>query len=60
MYSKVQYTIKKATISDKIYFHRDDIVDVSLQDLKYVLFNYNLGDSFYSTLEYNEETQEIS
>ena len=56
MYSKVQYTIKKATISDKIYFHRDDIVDVSLQDLKYVLFNYNLGDSFYSTLEYNEET----
>jgi superfamily II DNA or RNA helicase len=56
MTSKVQYKIRKAVISDKIYFHKDDILDVSLQDLKYVLFNYNLGDSFYSTLEHNEET----
>lgn len=56
MQSKVQYKIKKAVIADKIYFHRDDILDVTLQDLKYVLFNYTIPDGFYSTLEYDEET----
>ncbi len=56
MTSKIQYKIRKAVISDKIYFHKDDILDVTLQDLKYVLFNYNLGESFYSTLECNEES----
>jgi superfamily II DNA or RNA helicase len=56
MTSKIQYKIKKATISDKIYFHKNDIVDVPFQDLKYVLFNYTLPDGFYSTLEIDEET----
>jgi superfamily II DNA or RNA helicase len=56
MNSKVKYTIKKATISDKIYFNKQDIVDISFEDFRYVLFNYNLGDRFYSTLELDEET----
>lgn len=56
MNSKVKYTIKKAIISDKIYFYKDDVIGVSIDDLRYVLFNYNLGDKFYSTLEIDEET----
>jgi len=56
MNSKIKYKIRKATISDKIYFNRDDILDIPFQDFRYVLFNYNLGDAFYSTLEYDEET----
>jgi superfamily II DNA or RNA helicase len=60
MESKVKYTIKKATISDKIYFHKKDIIDISFQDFRYVLFNYNLGDRFYSTLDYDEETGNCS
>lgn len=56
MESKVKYTIRKAVIRDRIYFHKDDILDISFQDFRYVLFNYNLGDSFYSTLEVDEET----
>ncbi len=56
MNSKIKYKIRKATISDKIYFNRDDILDIPFQDFRYVLFNYNLGDTFYSTLEYDEET----
>jgi len=60
MNSKVKYTIKRATISDKIYFNKEDLVGVSFEDFRYVLFNYNLGDKFYSTLEVNEETGECS
>jgi superfamily II DNA or RNA helicase len=56
MNDKVKYTIKKAVISDKIYFNKDDIVGVSFDDFRYVLFNYNLGDRFYSTLELDEST----
>jgi len=56
MNSKVKYTVKKATISDKIYFHKSDLVDIDLHTLRYVLFTYNMVDSFYSTIEYNEET----
>jgi superfamily II DNA or RNA helicase len=60
MDSRVKYTIRKAIISDKIYFNKDDIIGVSFEDFRYVLFNYNLGDRFYSTLDYNEETGECS
>ena len=56
MDNKVKYTIKKAVISDKIYFYKDDIVGVNFEDLRYVLFNYNLGDRFYSTLEVDDST----
>ncbi len=56
MNSKVKYTVKKATISDKIYFHKSDLVDIDLHTLRYVLFTYNLVDSFHSTIEYDEET----
>jgi len=56
MESKVKYTIRKATLSDKIYFYKTDIIGADFQDFKYVLFNYNLGDKFYSTLEVDEET----
>ena len=56
MNSKVKYTVKKAIISDKIYFHKSDLVDIDLHTLRYVLFTYNLADSFYSTIEYDEET----
>lgn len=56
MNSKVKYTIKRATISDKIYFHKSDLVDIDLHTLRYVLFTYNLVDNFYSTIEYDEET----
>lgn len=57
MDSKIKYTIRKAVLSDKIYFYKKDIVDVSFQDFRYVLFNYNLGDKFHSTLEIDEETE---
>lgn len=60
MDTKIKYTIKKATISDKIYFNKEDIIGVSFQDFRYVLFNYNLGDSFYSTLDYDEESNMCS
>lgn len=56
MNSKVKYTIRKATISDKIYFHKSDLVDIDLHTLRYVLFTYNLIDKFYSTIEYDEDT----
>ena len=56
MNSKVRYTVKKATISDKIYFHKSDLVDIDLHTLRYVLFTYNLVDSFYSTIDYDEDT----
>ena len=56
MTSKVRYTVKQATISDKIYFHKDDLVDIDLNTLRYVLFTYNLGDTFHSTITYDEET----
>jgi superfamily II DNA or RNA helicase len=56
MNSKVKYTVKKATISDKIYFHKSDLVDIDLHTLRYVLFTYNLVESFHSTIDYNEET----
>lgn len=60
MNSKVRYSVKHATISDKIYFHKDDLIDADLDTLRYVLFSYNLGDRFYSTLEINNETGECS
>jgi superfamily II DNA or RNA helicase len=56
MKKQLKYTIKKAVIDDKIIFHESDIVDASALDLKYVLFTYNLGDQFYSTLEYDKDT----
>lgn len=56
MNSKVKYTVRKATISDKIYFHKSDLVDIDLHTLRYVLFTYNLVDSFYTTIEYDEDT----
>jgi|688.fasta_scaffold27479_2 superfamily II DNA or RNA helicase len=56
MNSKIKYKIRKATISDKIYFNKQDILDIPFHDFRYVLFNYNLGDTFFSTLEYDEET----
>lgn len=56
MNSKVKYTVKKATISDRIYFHKSDLVDIDLHTLRYVLFTYNLVDNFYSTIEYDEDT----
>lgn len=56
MNKPLRYTIKKATISDKITFHESDILDGSALDLKYVLFTYNLGSDFYTTLEYDKDT----
>ena len=56
MNSKVKYTVRKAIISDKIYFHKSDLVDIDLHTLRYVLFTYNLVDSFYTTIEYDEDT----
>lgn len=56
MNSKVKYTVKKAVISDRIYFHKSDLVDIDLHTLRYVLFTYNLVDNFYSTIEYDEDT----
>lgn len=56
MESKVKYTIKKAILSDKIYFYKHDLVGIDFEDFRYVLFNYNLGDRFYSTLEVNDDT----
>lgn len=55
--SKVRYTLKKAIISDKIYFYEEDLVDIDIHTLKYVLFNYNLGDTFFSTIQYDETTK---
>jgi superfamily II DNA or RNA helicase len=52
----IKYTVKNALISDRIYFNKSDIVGTTFEELKYNLFNYNLGDRFYSTLDYDEET----
>lgn len=51
-----RYTLARAKISDKIYFHEDDIEQLSAQQLSVEAFTYNLGDRFYSTMEYDEET----
>ena len=56
----IRHKLKKAIISDKIYFNKNDIVDVTLQQLKYTLFSYNLGEEIYSTLNYDENTNKIS
>jgi superfamily II DNA or RNA helicase len=56
----IKYKIKKATISNKIYFNVDDIVDSDLDTFRYVLFSYRVGDNIYSTLEYNKETGECA
>jgi superfamily II DNA or RNA helicase len=57
MTSKVRYTVKKAVISDKIYFRKEDLVDIDIDTLRYVLFTYSLSDGFYSTIYYDEETE---
>ena len=57
MTSKVRYTIKKAVISDKIYFRKEDLVDIDIDTLRYVLFTYSLSDGFYSTIYYDEATE---
>jgi len=51
-----KYSLSNATISDKIYFNKSDIKGTTFEEFRYNLFNYNLGDSFYSTLEYDEDT----
>lgn len=56
----IRHKLKKAIISDKIYFNKNDIVDVTLQELKYTLFSYNLGEEIYSTLNYDENTNMCS
>lgn len=56
MNNRIKYTVNNATISDKIYFRADDIVGVDFQTFKYVLFTYNMGSDFHSTLEYNENS----
>ena len=56
MNTKVKYTIQKASISDKITFHESDIVDATVQTLATSSFTYNLGDRFFTTLEYDETT----
>lgn len=56
MTSKIKYDIQKATISDKIYFRKEDIVGVDYQTLKYVLFTYNIADDFHITINVNENS----
>jgi superfamily II DNA or RNA helicase len=56
MSKQLKYTIKKASISENIVFHEKDIVGASAKDLKYILFTYNLGTDFYSTLDYDPDT----
>jgi superfamily II DNA or RNA helicase len=56
MSKQLRYTIKKASISENIVFHERDIVGASAKDLKYILFTYNLGTDFYSTLDYDPDT----
>lgn len=56
MSKQLKYTIKKAIISENIVFHEKDIVGASAKDLKYILFTYNLGTDFYSTLDYDPDT----
>ncbi len=56
MNNRIKYTVNNATISDKIYFRADDITGVDFQTFKYVLFTYNMGSDFHSTIEYNENS----
>lgn len=56
MSKQLKYTIKKASISENIVFHERDIVGASAKDLKYILFTYNLGTDFYSTLDHDPDT----
>lgn len=54
--SRVKYQINKATISDKIYFRREDVEGVDFQTFKYVLFSYNIGTDIHLTIDYNENS----
>lgn len=54
--SRVKYQISKATISDKIYFRREDVEGVDFQTFKYVLFSYNVGSDIHLTIDYNENS----
>ena len=51
-----KYTIANAEISDRIYFHEEDIEGFTAKQLSAEAFTYNLGDKFHSTMEYDEET----
>jgi superfamily II DNA or RNA helicase len=56
MQKQVKYRIRRATIGTSITFHESDIVDGSAADLKYVLYTYNLGTDFYTTMDYDKDT----
>lgn len=56
MNSKIRYTLRKATISDKIYFRADDVVGVDFQTFKYVLFSYQVGKDIHLTIDHNENS----
>ena len=50
----MKVTIKKATISDKIYFREEDIVDHTYEEMRDKLFSYNTGEKIFFTSNIEE------
>ena len=50
----MKVTIKKATISDKIYFREEDIVDHTYEEMRDKLFSYNMGEKIFFTSNIEE------
>jgi len=53
-----KFPLKKATISDKIYFKKEDL-DQEVDDIFYDHFHYKIGDEFTTTFTYPEEGEEL-
>lgn len=54
-----KFTLKNATIADKIYFKEEDLY-TSASDIFYEYFNYKVGEDFFSTWYQDSETNTIS
>lgn len=53
-----KFLLKNATISDKIYFKKEDL-DQEVDDIFYDHFHYKIGDEFTTTFTYPEEGEEL-
>lgn len=47
--------INKAILSNRLYFKEEDIINGTVDTLNARYFSYDLGETIYSTMEYNEQ-----
>ena len=52
--SYTKFVLKNATISDKIYFKKEDL-EQDVDDIFYDHFHYKIGDEFATTFQFPEE-----